>query len=314
MKKKGLRNKSSGELISDITPKEIPEFDYSKNVDEEGYEIKSHSDEKMEKHKEIDFNLYSVNGVPSRWEHNKRHSNWHFDNQMDPKDDPPVYNILCRFRGDWSEALKIIFEEAEESTIANYRTRDISRQDWDLHEAEMMDVLRGTGGNYDDVSCGYKLNLEVLRKNGEWDIDERPQFDVFRRMAKELGIDVHQMRINCQMLGQLLPMHIDQNMRYARPHWRKIWVEGGGDKDPDKLRRILINLLPWDYGHVWHFGSHFYSHYPAGEAISFDCWNVPHGTSNIGFSPRVTLQITGFISDRTRELSANGSRDLVIDV
>ena len=125
---------------------------------------------------------------------------------------------------------------------------------------------------------------------------------------------LHQMRINCQMLGQVLPMHIDQSMRYNRPYWRKIWLEGGGDKDPDKLRRILVNLTPWEYGHVWHFGSHFYSHYPAGEAITFNCWNAPHGTGNLGFSPRVTLQITGFISDKTKELIANGSRDRVIDV
>lgn len=315
MKKKNLTNRCSGELIEDIVPKEIPKFDYSKNLDDDGYEANPHSEEKFNKQKDVDFNIYSVDGIPSRWEHNKKHSTWHFNKNIDPKDDPLAYNTMCRFRGDWSEALKIIYEEADESTIANYRQRDKSRQDSDLHEGEMMDVLRGTGGNYNDVSCGYQLNIHNLRPDGTWKIDDRPEFDIFRRIVKELGFEqLHQMRINCQMLGQVLPMHIDQSMRYNRPYWRKIWLEGGGDKDPDKLRRILVNLTPWEYGHVWHFGSHFYSHYPAGEAITFNCWNAPHGTGNLGFSPRVTLQITGFISDKTKELIANGSRDRVIDV
>jgi hypothetical protein len=314
MKKSGDRNLKTGELISDIAPKNTPEFNTAINVRDDNYTTDVHGDVKLSNHEDLDMNIYTVNGIPSRWEHNKKHSRWHFDNQMDPDDDERIYKVLCRFSGDFKPALDIIFEEAHEETICNYRPRNRSIQDRDLHDAEMMDVRRGTGGLQTDVSCCYMLNIHNMKKSGKFRTDDRPEFNIFFNIVKELGIDVHQMRVNCQMLGQCTPMHIDQSMRYNRPYWREKWLEGGGDKDSTKLRRVLVNLLPWEYGHVWSFGSHYYSHYPAGEAITFDCFNAPHGTANSSYSPRVTLQITGFISDKTRELMENGSKDLVINV
>lgn len=312
MKKRKLINLNSGELISDLSPKEIPELDYNINVDSADYQTSSHSDAVRASHEDLDINIFTVNGIPSRWEHNKKHANWHFDTQINPAEDPPIFNIVCKFKGDWSGALKILHEEGQESTIGNYRQRTHSKQDKDLHDAELMDVKRGS--LEDDISCGYQINIHNLRPDGTWKIDNRPEFDVFRRMADMLGIEIHQMRANLQLLGQATPMHIDQQMRYNRPHWRKIWVEGGGDEDPSKLRRVLVNLLPWDYGHTWLFGSHYYSHYDAGEAITFDWCNGPHGTSNFGYSPRATLQMTGFISDKTKKLIDEGSGDLIFEV
>jgi hypothetical protein len=34
---------------------------------------------------------------------------------------------------------------------------------------------------------------------------------------------------------------------------------------------------------------------------TFDWQNVPHSTANAGFHPRVTLQITGIITDKTKQ-------------
>ena len=109
-------------------------------------------------------------------------------------------------------------------------------------------------------------------------------------------------------------MHIDNQMRYARQKWRKIWKDGGGDKDPLKLRRFLIALNDWDYGHAWHFGNTTYSQYKAGECVAYDWTGVPHGTANFGFTDRLTLQLTGFVTDKTKELMKSGHKDLIIKV
>ena len=127
-----------------------------------------------------------------------------------------------------------------------------------------------------------------------------------------LGIDVHQSRIHIQKLGQVTPIHIDQQMRYARPGWRKIWLDGGGDKDPLRLRRFLIHLQDWDYGHVWQFGNYYHQGYKSGTVVTYDWCNVPHGTANFGFTPRLTFQITGFISDKTRDMIEDPDPDRVI--
>ena len=41
---------------------------------------------------------------------------------------------------------------------------------------------------------------------------------------------------------------------------------------------------------------------------------MPHATANMGYSDRVTLQLTGFITDKTRELMKSGHKDLIIKV
>jgi hypothetical protein len=39
----------------------------------------------------------------------------------------------------------------------------------------------------------------------------------------------------------------------------------------------------------------------AGDVTTFDWQNLPHSTANAGHNPRITLQITGVITDKTKE-------------
>jgi hypothetical protein len=88
----------------------------------------------------------------------------------------------------------------------------------------------------------------------------------------------------------------------------------GADKNPLMLRRILISLVPCDYGHVWQFGNSYYQGYDAGECVVYDWCNIPHAASNMGYSPRITLQATGFVNEHFNELMKNGSSDYVIEL
>jgi hypothetical protein len=308
-------NYYSGENVKDLIPSEIPEKQEGVQLEDSNYSTELYSDSQLKKHAESDMNVFTVDGIPSRWEHNKLHSTWHFDTKGDPQED--TLTIMCKFKGDWQAGIEKALSEAKEFTIGNYRKRNMSQQDKELHDGELMDVQRASG--MDDVSCMYHHTLVVLKDIGPdgeliWKKDKSPEYEVFFRMFDAIGLQVHQSRIHIQRLGQVTPIHIDQQMRYARANWRKLWTDAGADKNPLKLRRIMISLVPYDFGHVWQFGNTYYQGYDAGECLTYDWCNMPHGTANFGFSPRITLQATGFITEKTEWLIANGSKDYIIEV
>jgi hypothetical protein len=312
----GNKNYHSGELVTDLVPESIPDMQEGVNIQDSNYEDEMYSEEQLKRHSEANMNPFTVDGIPSRWYHNKLRSTWHFDPKGDPNE--KTYNILCKFEGDWDKGIKRALKRSKEHTIGNYRQRNQSLQDKSLHDGEMMDIKRGSGR--DDVSCMYYDTPVALQYNtdGEekWKIDRHEAYEPFFKMLESIGMyDIHLMRVHIQRLGQVTPAHIDQQMRYARPHWRKRWTDAGADKEPLKLRRVLIALTDWDYGHVWQMGNTYYQGYDAGECMVYDWCNMPHGTANFGYTPRITLQATGFMDDTIfPELLANGSKDNIIKV
>ena len=316
MKEKTDKNYHSGEKIDDLV-NAVKKADHKKQEgvtqQDEAYEKVMYSDEQMKKHETMD-NIFKVDGVPSRWEHNKTRSTFHFDPFGDSTEQ--TFIITNRFVGDFEPAVKYAIANAEEQTIGNYRPRNLSKQDKDLHDGEIQDIITASGK--DDLSSMY--HDTVIRKtfdeNGNYKIrkNKASEYEVLIRMIDTLGVDVHQARLHIQKLGQVTPIHIDQQMRYARPGWRKVWTEAGADKNPLMLRRFLVMLQDWDYGHVWQFGNTYYSGYRSGECITYDWCNMPHGTANFGFTPRVTFQFTGFVSDKTQEFIDNPDPNRVIEV
>ena len=54
--------------------------------------------------------------------------------------------------------------------------------------------------------------------------------------------------------------------------------------------------------------------YKAGTCITYDWCNMPHGTANFGFTPRVTFQFTGFVSDKVQHMIDNPDPNRIIKV
>lgn len=308
-------NYDTGERVVDLVPDHIPEKQDGVQIEDSNYIDEMYSEEQLDRHAKANLNPFTVDGIPSRWEHNKLRSNWHFDTKADPQEE--TYKVICKFDGEWQAGIQRALSRAKEHTIGNYRKRGQSLQDKNLHDGEMLDIQRASGR--DDVSCMYYdtlINLAGFKDDGteNWKIDNHPDYNIFFKMLKSIGMyDVHMSRVHIQRLGQVTPFHIDQQMRYARPHWRERWLAAGADKDPLKLRRVLIALNDWDYGHVWQFGNSYYQGYSAGECVVYDWCNMPHAASNMGYTPRITLQATGFMDDLVfPELLQNGSKDHVI--
>jgi len=202
-------------------------------------------------------------------------------------------------------------------TIGNYRARNDSKQDKDMHDGEIIDATTASGK--DDVSCMYYdkvVRTKFNKETGAKEVLENriPEYEILFNVIRELDVDVHQSRLHIQRLSQTTPIHIDNQMRYARPGWRKIWTDAGADKNPLKLRRFLIHLQDWTQGHVWQFGNTYQQGYKAGTCTTYDWCNMPHGTANFSFTPRVTFQITGFVGDKCQWMIDNPDPNRIIKV
>jgi hypothetical protein len=313
-KKKELEglNHNTKERVDDLLNIEMPKEDATINVKHEKYERELYSDKQLQEQEKIKENLYTVNGIPSRWEHNKKHSSFHFDPFGDPNE--KSFIVPVRFTNDFSEVVKSAIEEHVDMTIGNYRARNQSRQDKDLHDGEILDIKRATGKK--DIPAMGKVPIYRKTDKGE-KFNTLPQYDVLHRIIKYLDMEVQQARLHVQKLGMVTPIHIDQQMRNAREDRRKQWLSYGGDQNPLVLRRWLIHLQDYDYGHVWQFGNTYQQGYKSGSAVTYDWVNMPHGTANFGFNPRVTFQLTGFVSKFTQELidnSLNGGETIKVEV
>ena len=317
MKKNTGKNWYSGDSVKDLVDKVDADNQIKVQGDtntDSNYEDEMYSAEQMERQKDMD-NIFKVDGVPSRWQHNKLRSTWHFDPFEDPNEQSFV--VPCRFEGDFSVAINYALQEAKEMTIGNYRSRNDSKQDKDMHDGEIIDAVNASGK--DDVSCMFYdkvVRTKFNKDTGEKQVLENriPEYDILFNVIKELDVDVHQSRLHIQRLSQVTPIHIDNQMRYARPGWDKVWRDAGADKNPLKLRRFLIHLQDWTQGHVWQFGNTYHQGYQAGTVTTYDWCNMPHGTANFSFTPRVTFQITGFVSEKTQWMIDNPDPNRVISV
>jgi hypothetical protein len=316
MKQTTGKNWYSGDAVKDLVANvERSEKIQGITQNDSKYQEELYSADQLARQAEMD-NIFRVDNVPSRWEHNKLRSTWHFDPFVDPRSEQ-TFVVPCRFQGDFTPAIEYALREAKEMTIGNYRARNSSKQDQDMHDGEILDVTTASG--QDDLSCMYYdkvVRTKFDEVTGKKKVLENriPEYQVLFNMIQALDIDVHQSRLHIQKLGQVTPIHIDNQMRYARPGWDKVWQEAGADRNPLMLRRFLIHLQDWTQGHVWQFGNTYHQGYQAGTAVTYDWCNMPHGTANFGFLPRVTFQITGFVSEKTQWMIDNPDTERIIEV
>ena len=130
MKEKTDVNYYSGDKIDDLIKNTDETIEYEEGVHptrDKNYSDDMYSEDQLKLHDESNMNVFTVDGVPSRWEHNKLRSTFHFD--------PMMLQILilsqipCRLEADWTDAINYSLQEAKEMTIGNYRPRHSSRQD-----------------------------------------------------------------------------------------------------------------------------------------------------------------------------------------
>lgn len=222
-------------------------------------------------------------------EYMRQNDLWHFDKECPDAQ----FTVLGRFEGRWRENIsEISFSSAKSIDTAMAHRIEGSVFD-DIHK----------GNIADSKVIGYSKDLEYANVYDEkQNHHELPE--AFRSMADKVGLANYYAKATEQLPGQIWPFHFD-NFHALRANDEDPWV------DP-RIRRILIALEDWDWGHYFMFGNSVWHNWKAGEIIYFD-WLVPHATANCGPSPRYTLFVTGFVTEKLDQwLSSSEYRTIQI--
>jgi hypothetical protein len=204
----------------------------------------------------------------SSWEITKQRSTYHFDNfRFDPDQDKVTsLGSLVPF---WQAELDHIVQLAQPKT---WRTRgrgaDRPAEEYDQED-------------YDLEQFGYGKDHVVADLT--WDVPA-----IFEKLVLWFGMDNCKMRLHVQQPGQVWNLHLDK-------------LEKWNPDDPSKVMRVMVALNDWEPGHFFSYGNYVHAGWRAGDVHTFDWQNIPHSTANAGHGPRITLQITGVVTDRTRE-------------
>ena len=203
-------------------------------------------------------------------------SGYHFDNfKFDPDQDKVT--VLGNIDPFWSAELDEIVKLAQPKT---WRTRgkglDRPAKEYDQED-------------YDLKQFGYGKDFIV--SDLTWEVPES-----FNKIGIWFGMENSKMRLHVQRPGQMWNLHLDK-------------LEKWNPEDPSKVMRVMIALNDWEPGHFFSYGNYTHTGWHAGDVTTFDWQNIPHSTANAGHSPRITLQLTGVVTDKTRDfLRILGSR------
>ena len=208
----------------------------------------------------------------SSWDKLVEKSAYHFDvDRMDPRWDTVVHlgNV------DVSNLTSDIEEIITRSKPANWETRGFKGSGIDVPKPELEDE------EYDLERLG--IDPKVTITNLDWTLSPNLQ-----KIADSFALVDSMARIHVQMPGQLFHLHIDKLYKWFPSH-------------PELLGRYFVQLTDWQPGQFWEYGNYHHRGWKAGEVHTFDWRNVPHCTANAGKHPRVTLQLTGIITDQTQK-------------
>lgn len=209
--------------------------------------------------------------MKSSWDKTKERSTYHFDTKkIDTANDVMTY--LGRLDpNSWANDLLDLINHSRPAT---WETRGYKGQGNDIPQADL------AAEEYDLIRVGADPKMIITNLN--WAIP-----DSLRGISKQFALDNCMERVHVQWPGQVWNLHIDKLDKWC-------------PEDPSRVFRAFIQLTDWQPGQFWEYGNYHWNQWCAGDVTTFDWQNIPHSTANAGHYPRVTFQITGIITDKTK--------------
>jgi hypothetical protein len=203
--------------------------------------------------------------MKSSWDTTKERSKYHFNNF---KNDPEFDKVtkLGKIKADYSNDVAVAIKSAKPatwSTMNKDRLEELDSEEYDLQRA-------GYGKNHQITHVVWQLTPNM------------------KRISELFALDNCTECIHVQMPGEVWNLHLD-NLEKLNPTY------------PSSIVRIHIALTDWEQGHFCSYGNYLHNQWHAGEVTTVDWRNVPHSTANAGLHPRVTLELTGVITEKTTE-------------
>lgn len=207
----------------------------------------------------------------SSWDKLKEKSSYHFNSAIsDRRED--VVQVLGQLESNWDDELEQILADAQP---ANWETRGFKGEGVMVPKPELAEE------EYDLERVG--IDPKVVITDLAWKLGPKLQ-----SISDQFGLKDCMERIHVQKPGQLWHLHIDKLYKWF-------------PEDPNQVMRVFIQLTDWQPGQFWEYGTYHHRGWQAGEITTFDWQNLPHSTANAGFHPRVTLQLTGIITEQTKQ-------------
>ena len=99
---------------------------------------------------------------------------------------------------------------------------------------------------------------------------------------KKMGVSLF-----VQPPGHCIPSHVDTYSSFMR--------RTGEYPDYTKLKRYMVFVSDWDWGHFFHYGNHCINQWRGG-----DLWDLKggiyHGSANAGITPKITIHWSGEVA------------------
>lgn len=203
----------------------------------------------------------------SNWKQGIAQSDYHFDWQRQETQGFD-YKWLARFDCNWEEELEQIKHVAKPKTWATRGKK--YHPDHPRLEAEENDLR----------NAGMDTNTIIFRKHFEFE-------GIWKRVIDSLGLENTKQAFHIQYPGEMLNLHIDKQYEM--------------NDDASQVARFFIFLEDWKPGHFLQMGTS-YIQWRKGDLVHFDWKNIPHASANAGWEPRCLIQLTGTITDKTKDI------------
>lgn len=230
----------------------------------------------------------SKDGYDSLYDFCRATSNYHFDENKSDLDsfdtDCPAVIPIKRFEGDWSELVEILSTQTAPATFDKRKqTRLENNNNWEEND------FRRWGY---DIDGGYTIANRLLRPELVGDLE---------RIVNDFGFaEPGIVKFDVQMPGQCFYWHLDNFGGVLKRQRGDYDQASTADLDQRDVMRLIIFLDDQKQGQMWQHGN-LLLQWEKGDCITWPWRDVPHGTCNYGHFPRPVLNITGVVTDKTRE-------------
>jgi hypothetical protein len=215
-------------------------------------------------------------------------------------DEPTQFQIVGRFVGDWRQELDSLIKKYNGGHTFNFLTKMGPGTDPYTYKLDLSDMQ--AAGIPTDAKFVHRIGPKQMRESFA-------EIPTIKKMIDWFGFTgLILPKIHIQKPGQIFPFHFDD----LTTHRGNSGGESILDKEPNRCARIEVQLLDWDFGHVWGIGNNYWSNWQAGEIMWHPWYNVPHGTANTGMSPRINLQITGETTPELLEKLQRNNGDIIL--
>jgi hypothetical protein len=162
--------------------------------------------------------------------------------------------------------------------------------------AKQLDIMQGQ--KKEKLDAGYHPDAPMYR------IGVCAKDSFFYQYANYVGLEKPLARWHVQFPGEVTAWHTDI---YSPAH--EFLDPSTVDQSDESvgrdngIRRIIIAIEDWTWGHMLMFGKTPWIDWKAGDVIYWE-FGVPHGTANMGYIPRISVSITGKQTEKFLDITS----------